>query len=349
MRRFAVPFLAILFAGPAFAATSPDSDVVKLQFAWPAQVSARSVFSETDTKIQNGKETKEQFSGSYRWRSSLTPQGIQTDFSNFRFKSENAMPNSNTDKIQALLTRLASTMPSMVIGKDGSYVGPTNMDAFHAMLTDAIEQEFRNVLAEANTSGKPLSAEQKQKMEAMMGQMKAIILRTASKERWESEFRDDWYVKIGAWLDTTMKKGQVYVLDDVNHSPVTKTDIPTKMSFQYAGKVACNDQDQGTSCVELRIWREHAPKQMEQLTQQLVNEMLSTTKLRFNIKNYKIVHENRVITEASTLLPYRIETHKRVSFDFSEAGNPTKVESMIKDDLNVELIDYEKPHPRQVL
>lgn len=349
MRQRSILALALLFASPAFATNGPYADVVKLHFAWPEQLSARSSFSETSIKLRNGKEIKEENGGSYRWQSNATPQGIQIDFSDFQFKSESAAVNQNADKIQALLTRLASTMPSMVIGKDGSYVGPTNMDAFQAMLTNTIEQEFRNALDTAKTTGKPLSTEQQQKMEAVMDKVKDVILRTASKERWESEFRDDWYIKIGAWLDAEMKKGQVYSLNDMSHSPVAKADVPTKVFFQYAGKAACNAQDPGTSCVELRIWRQPEAQHMEQLTQKLVNEMLSATKLRFTIKNYKIVHENRIITEASTLLPYRIETHKRVSFDFSEASKPTEVESMVKDEVNIEQMEYEKPQQQKAI
>jgi hypothetical protein len=210
----------------------------------------------------------------------------------------------SADALQELLGGVATALPDVVIGADGSYKSLRNLERFR----DSAGRELDRLLERATPAGKPAPDPQ------AVAAAKAALL---NPDLLESRVSGQWNLEVGAWIGGEFDHGDWYEatfeepLPGFSEKPLSMT-----WTFKIARWLPCVAGSE-PRCVEVLLHVRPDPQQMREAIAIFVGRMMAAadrqrTEQAMREVSYRMEMRYRLVTEPDTLRPWSFEERKYI-------------------------------------
>lgn len=208
------------------------------------------------------------------------------------------------DGLRALLGGIATALPDLVIGADGSFKGLRDLDRFR----DAAGRELDRLLERVTPAGRPAPDAQ------ALAAAKAALL---NPDLLESTVSGQWNLEVGAWIGGEFDHGDWYEatfeepLPGFSEQPLSMT-----WTFKIARWLPCNAGSE-PRCVEVLLHIRPDPEQMREAIAVFVGGMMPAADRQrveqaMREVSYRMETRYRLVTEPDTLRPWSFEERKYI-------------------------------------
>ena len=285
--------LAFLF-GFIFVSGFTKPEIIKLNFAWPADKHMKVTYTFTTTNFRNDKETEVVITGSNIYSIKKHPKGLQVDISGSTVSSKfkGTEENPIQEKLQKFFVEMSNVSPSYIVDKNGKLIDVLKVDE----LRKTSMRMFDKLVADLPDLPK------KEKISGVLKQL-------YSKQRLLDSLNRYWSRDVTQWVGIELEQGEVYEaqVNDSIQFLGKNIEVPVNIHFILVGRSACNDKDQIYNCVELRVEteidQEGTSRVLKSLFSELGQELPSNTNIQINTFL-------KLITEPETLLPHHVHSIK---------------------------------------
>lgn len=305
----------------ATAAAGKPAEKVDLAYAWPAGLKVESRFTHKATRTQAGKQSMREMSGRYGFRTVGVDNSLRIDYQDFQTEvTADGKAAGIAAEMQALMTGIAQSVPSILIKPDGEFGGVVDLAAFQRALTERIQAW----LATSPSLTALQSTEQqaaRQQAEQAVGQMMNTLL---SKEALEQRMAEDWNLMVGAWIGGALEKGAVYRAEtSYTIAALGNVSAPYTLEFKYLGSAPCHKADKRKRCAELEMRSQVSSEAVAKAIEETTNRNFAGTPAQVSVSNFAMEQTSRLLTEPKTLLPHRVQTSKTTMVTFADGANKT--------------------------
>jgi len=243
-------------------------------------------------EVKDGVETVQMtMSGSQRSQSSAHPDGIlvKTDQHEFDIETDDEQISQFMDPI---LEAMSSVEVSAVISDAGEISKLEGMkpilESTNKSISDMIETLPEEIKPMVNSLAETSLTEE-------------AVLRRA---------QEDWDLAVTQWIGAELEKGYIYELEYTDTVPeFGDIEIGFDGVYEYLGKVACNEEDQAQSCVELSYQSTMKTEYAESLTKAIAENLNLPLEDDF-LMSIKL--DVIVVAEPSTLTTHEVSKVKSV-------------------------------------
>jgi hypothetical protein len=244
-----------------------------------------------------------------------------------RLESTGAAPGA--EALQEVLGSIATALPDVVVGADGSFKSLRNLDRFR----EALARELDRLAARAVPAGKPAPDAQ------ALAAAKAALL---NPDLLASHVAGQWNLEVGAWIGGEFDHGDWYEatfeepLPGFSEKPLSMT-----WRFKIARWLPC-DPGSEPRCVEVLLRIQPDPQQIQDAIAVFVSRMMPAADRQrveqaMREVSFRLEMRYRLVTEPDTLRPWSFEERKYIHGASLEDG---KREVNARFDRRLETIRY---------
>lgn len=301
----------------------------RFRFAWKPHRARRTTETERATLHRGALQqtsSRSEFDTSARregddWLLSATVRGAPS--------LESTGAAAGAEALQALLGGVATALPDVVIGADGSFKSLRNLDRFR----DSVGRELDRLLARSTPAGKPAPDAQ------AVAAAKAAVL---NPDLLESTVSGQWNLEVGAWIGGEFDHGDWYEATFEEPLPgFSEKPLRMTWTFKIARWLPC-DAGSEPHCVEVLLRIRPDPEQIREAIAVFVGRMMPAADRQrveqaMREVSYRMEMRYRLVTEPDTLRPWSFEERKYIYGASLENG---KREVNARFDRRLETIHY---------
>jgi hypothetical protein len=280
------------------AAPLAAQETVHLRFGWQPGMRAEVETEQVRVRMVDGRRDSVRIASAYRMEVGEHAEGLAVTFADMRWTE---LPRADPVLgrfYEALARTMSAGRARRIVSTDGDFVR-----------VDGAEQVAREVSAAVQ----PLLADVEASTLANVRQMISGML---SEQSLTATAADEWNALVGAWVDAELDEGDALTLESSFQLPMFPgVTIPLQLEFELVNRAAaCNPDDRGTRCVELRM--SSVPDQevlREALTDFLQRAGAPADQVKAIFAQMNVQTHVRVVTEPETLRPHLLVSRRVVT------------------------------------
>ena len=252
-----------------------------LRFAWPRSAEARVTYRRVAARTG---EPERVFTARYTERISRVDGELRIASSGTRWEGEIPYP---ADEVRAAIR--ASEAVVQRIGEDGAFAGLVNEDALRPVL--------QRIYAAADLTD--------EEAELAIGRIEAAMV---------DEARDAWNLAVGFWIGAELDFGEAWEMDvDAPVWLLPALAVRSHVRMEARRRVPCTASERKARCVELTLHSEPERAALPALTRAIVARLTGPrAALPGEVREVGLANDLTLVTEPSTLVPYRVVWRKSV-------------------------------------
>jgi hypothetical protein len=252
-----------------------------LRFAWPRSAEARVTYRRVATRTG---EPERIFTARYTERVSRADGELRIASSATRWEGEIPYP---PDEVRSAMR--ASEAVVQRIGDDGAFAGLLNGDALRPVL--------QRIYAAADLSD--------EEAELAIGRIEEAMV---------DEARDAWNLAVGFWIGAELDFGEAWEMDvDAPVWLLPALVVRSHVRMEARRRVPCTASERKARCIELTLHSEPERAAMPALTRAIVARLAGAQgTLPGEVREVGLASDLTLVTEPSTLVPYRVVWRKSV-------------------------------------
>ena len=296
-----IRYLAITLCLSCTAVADEVSDTVSLNFDWNTGLQSRGEAYAERIKVKNGEqEVQMTMTADVQSRIESHSEGflLIQDTNNVEFDADFG---EMSDYMKPMMESVSSIEIQAVISSDGELLSVEGMEPIISGLNESMDL----IIKDAPDEIKP-----------MLNNLKPQLV---SEDKILSQVYESWDSQFGQWVGAEFEKGYYYNVEYTEQiEEFGGVELGVNGSYEYLGKINCNEKDSEQSCVELTFSSSLEPESAKQLTNAIMEQMNIPVPEGFTME---VATNILLITEPSTLKPHYYEKVRKIlSPNTNEAG-----------------------------
>lgn len=209
---------------------------------------------------------------------------------------------------------VGALLPDFVVSTDGTLMALADVGT--------LVTSYRELILDATESDDPVDSEAEARVEEFLSGFLSPQVLTAITA-------NEWNVAVGGWAGAEMEVGGAFELSTEGSFPlIPGASIPMVTTYSAPKRVPCEEGEAVARCVVLKLISRYDEASIEALLQQFVEGLAPDDIVTPRFGDFQSETGARIVTDPSTLLPYRVETYKdfvvTISAPEEEAGTFTR-------------------------
>jgi hypothetical protein len=292
------------YANVSETSTDASGDIAKLQYGWYPGISIEIKYKHTGTSNIPGQPQKDlNYYGNFLGRTVEHEEGLQIDTHEIFFHFNEGKESQSNNKMEKFMQELAGVSPSYIINSQGDLARVTKFEQFQNTIKEQMLIMFNDV--------------PDQELEKIKQFTNAMF----SKEQLMMQLHDDWNRDVGQWIGAELEQGYTYDVEFSRQIPMLgNISVPSKGTYEYLGRTACNKSDFDNKCVRLSYMSHVDEEATKPMMVELFKSMGIEDTSQLNDIGIKFDYSLEIITEENTLLPHYVKETKITSTPNPQVG-----------------------------
>ncbi|MGB5103280.1 MAG: hypothetical protein WBO04_08165 [Steroidobacteraceae bacterium] len=304
--------LAVAFTDTIAADEPATAEVARLTFAWPPGTAAQVETTRQRTRLTGEKESTFSANARYRMHVQSHKDGLLVAYSDFETPTVAGDDENRKATLEAILQKVSAVAPSIVVSPEAELLRVENVKE----LREQMQSVFEPMIAE---------------MKDAPPQLNAMMRNALSEQSLTASAAQDWNALVGAWAGAEFEQGATYVLTTDEPLPmIPGTTVPMSYEFGFVEKVPCTRAAESPACVVLQMNSSPEPQAMRNILDEFMRKMTRGSAASQGLfESLDVVSTIVVVMEPATMLPYRLETEKRVEGTVRAPGEEPQVVTQV--------------------